>query len=69
MKRQATIVGASIEDEGGRGDGAYSLLDVTGTPAEIGFEIACALKESDLTNVPPTADLYLNLRIKIERTT
>jgi hypothetical protein len=66
--RSCTIDGASIETEEGIGDGAYSLLDVAGTPDEIGHAIAEALKEGDLgTRDESCLDkgpLFLNVRIK-----
>lgn len=46
--RFCKIVDADISDETGAGDGAYDLLDVSGTPDEVAKEIAGSLKECDI---------------------
>src|SRR5262252_6471985 len=48
--RYCRVVGASIVDQQGRGDGAYDLHDVKGTPEEVGAKIAASLKESSLSS-------------------
>ncbi len=69
--RVCEITNASCEDAEGRGDGAYSLLDVSGSPEEIGKAIADALKEGDLGSGNRSAindgkELFLNVRIKFK---
>lgn len=72
-QRPCHIVSASIEEENGAGDGAYDLLDVAGTPDEIGKAIADSLKETDLySGRRPSAidaglDLYLTVKIKFRK--
>jgi len=61
--RYCRVVGASIVDQQGRGDGAYNLLDVHGTPEQVGANIAASLKESDLSSV---AEGALTLTVTIE---
>lgn len=69
-QRLCHIVSASVEEENGAGDGAYDLLDVAGTPDEIGKAIADSLKEADLfSGRRPSAidaglELYLTVRIQ-----
>jgi hypothetical protein len=71
MTRHCVIDSASIELENGAGDGAYDLLDVSGTPDEIGKAIADSLRDSDMSRGPEwfflkdgDGELYLNVRIK-----
>lgn len=67
--RYCIIAEGSLENEAGQGDGAYSLLDVEGTPEEIGKAIADALADCDLAcgaeSTIASEPLYLNLRIKV----
>lgn len=72
--RHCAIVSASIEDASGGGDGAYDLLDVTGSPAQIAKAIKDCLKYADMCRGPDwtyigdgDAELYLNVRIKFGR--
>src|SRR5687767_4954845 len=69
-QRICQIVDGSLLDAEGRGDGAYDLLDVAGTPEEIGKAIADSLREADLGNGSngdvlegQGRDLFLELRI------
>ncbi len=68
--RMCQIVGGSVELENGAGDGAYDLLNVVGSPDDIGKAIAESLKECDLfvggtrSEIKAGRDLYLNVRIK-----
>lgn len=71
MPRIITITDGAIEDGEGRGDGAYDLLDVSGTPAEIGHAIAASLALVGLSggsrDLPSDSEpLYLSLRIRIQ---
>lgn len=70
--RTCTIVDGSIEDEDGKGDGAYTLLDVTGTPDEVGLAIAAGLRDCDLvcgkvSLLDAGKDVFLTLRIKVQK--
>ncbi len=72
--RDCIITDASIELQNGAGDGAYSLLDVHGTPDDIGKAVADALREGDMCQGPTNAiiedcdgELYLTMRIKFAK--
>lgn len=71
MARFCSIENASIELPDGGGDGAYDLLDVAGTPEEVGAKIAESLKESFLMSgdkcYPDDGEIFITLRIKITK--
>jgi hypothetical protein len=71
--RLCEIVDGGITVEDGTGDGAYNLVDVTGTPDDIGKAVAEYLKTADLWCGSKNGDylasaagmaLYLDVRIK-----
>jgi hypothetical protein len=74
MKRICTIINGSVGgDRDAADDGAYDLLDATGTPEEIGKAIADSLRECDLLRGGRTSFLedmkqpvYLNITIRVE---
>ena len=66
--RRATIKGATVEDCTGGADAAYSLLDLEGTPDQLGASIASKIAEVDLTNAAPgPLTLYLTIEIDVGR--
>jgi hypothetical protein len=73
--RRCRIVSGSVEDRAGGGDGAYDLLDVTGTPEAVGRAIGDSLAACDMHGGPGWRSgtymergepLYLTVRIRIE---
>jgi len=75
MDRFCTIIHGGVgRDENAADDGAYDLLDVSGTPEEVGRAIAESLKATDLWNAQGGGAIedrgrpvFLNLTIRIER--
>lgn len=71
IDRECKIISGSLEVESGAGDGAYDLLDVEGTPEEVGQAIGESLALCDIMTggcdsiLAGGTDLFLNLRIKI----
>lgn len=45
---EVLCVNGSIENVHGAGDGAYSIFDVAGSPAQMGLEVADCLRYADL---------------------
>lgn len=70
--RYATITDGSLEGADGDGDGAYDLLDVSGTPDEMGARIGAYLATAGLDcgsdgDLPSdTEPVFLTLRIRID---
>lgn len=67
--RLCGIVYGAIEDAQGRGDGAYDLLDIVGTPKQIGDAIASSLEQSSLMTgcrdiIEEGGDVYLVVKVK-----
>ncbi len=70
--RQCKITNGWVGDsETCAADGAYDLLDVSGTPEEIGKAIADSLRESDIMQgrdlllADRGADIFLTVTIRI----
>jgi hypothetical protein len=73
-ERHCKIITGSVgDDESADGDGAYDLLDVEGTPEEVGKAIADSLREGFMIRgtrgpcFPDDAPMFIRLTVRVCR--
>lgn len=76
FKRHCTVYGAAVgKDDSTDDDSAYDLLDVSGTPEEIGAAVAASLRDTDLTRggkwgyLENGKPIYLRICVRIDPVT